>query len=213
MFAFRCDKNQTMKSNLKYSLLFVFLLSLSLVGCEEEEPAPIMQKTPDMMDDDPMNGGNGGGMGNNPDDPGDTLVVVEGNAPNFTLQSVDGQEVTRMDFIGKPLVIFFFGSTCPNCIASAPTVQSHINEVYTNGEISIIGIDTWDGNSNAVNNFRNSTGVTFDLLLNGSDVEDDYDITYDRLVVIDADGDIVFKGSTRASSDVSNVISTLDGLL
>ncbi len=166
--------------------ILLFLLVVGLSGCEEASVNP-------------------GGM-NTPPPPTDT-------APPFTLTSVDGGLVSQSSFLGKPLVIFFFGSSCPLCVSSAPTVESGIKQNYQNNEINIIGIDTWDGNQVTVENFRNTTNVTFDLLLMGSSVEKAYGTTYDRLVVIDADGKIVFKGSTSASNDVDDVQNVLEDLL
>lgn len=135
------------------------------------------------------------------------------NAPDFELNSVDGATVSLSDFKGKPLVIFFFGDTCPLCIASGPKIESKINDRFSENEIAIIGIDTWDGNAASVKSFRASTGVTFDLLLKGSSVLSDYGTTYDRLYVIDAQGNIAFKGKSSASQDIENVVTTIEGLL
>ena len=77
----------------------------------------------------------------------------------------------------------------------------------------MIGIDVWDGNQESVVNFRNRTGVTFDLLLQGSSVGSAYATTYDRLFVLNAKGEFVHKGSTAAGNDVPKVVSVLNDLL
>jgi peroxiredoxin len=144
----------------------------------------------------------------------DDSMGMDGNkAPDFVLNSVSGSEVKLADFEGKPLVIFFFGSTCPLCIASAPSIESKINDGFTDSEIGIIGIDTWNGSQSAVERFRTSTNTSFDLLLNGSGVQSDYMTTYDRLFVIDKDGNIVHTGSTSAGNDVDTVVGVLNNLL
>lgn len=148
-----------------------------------------------------------------PDDDVTTPAPAAEPAPSFELSSVEGGTVSLSDFGGKPLVIFFFGSTCPLCIASGPTVESQVNGSFSNDEVAIIGIDTWDGNAAAVENFRSSTGITFDLLLQGSAVQSAYSTTYDRLVVIDSDGNIAFKGRSTASNDAEDVITIVRGLL
>lgn len=134
-------------------------------------------------------------------------------APDFVLSSIEGDLVKLADFTGKPVVIFFFGSTCPLCIASAPSIESKINDVFNDSQIGIIGIDTWNGSQSAVERFRASTSTTFDLLLNGSTVQSDYKTTYDRLFVIDKDGNIVHAGTKTASSDVDNVVDVINSLL
>ena len=143
----------------------------------------------------------------------DTDDMNAKKAPDFVLTSINGDEVKLADFSGKPVVIFFFGSTCPLCIASAPGIESKINDVFNDSQIGIIGIDTWNGNQAAVERFRTSTSTTFDLLLHGSTVQSDYMTTYDRLFVIDKDGKIVHAGTKAAGSDVDTVVGVINGLL
>jgi len=61
--------------------------------------------------------------------------------------------------------------------------------------------------------FRNITNVTFPLLLNASDVASDYKTTYDRLVIIDKNGEIVHSGNQKASTDLANVKIKVEDLL
>ena len=191
------------------SLLVVFGFAILLSACTEEDPAPVNpMEEPDEMNDG-SNGDDDSGMGSSSDT---TIIDDPGSAPLFTLQSFSGMNVSRTDFLGKPLVIYFFGSSCPNCIASGPRVESDVHFAFSN-KIYMVGIDTWDGNEAAVMNFRNSTGVTFDLLLNGSQVEDEYQTTYDRFVVLDAEGNVAYKGTSSAGSTIENVEEVLNGLL
>ena len=173
---------------LKLTLIFTLLLT-AITSCSDKNVEDIM----DIVDDiDDMNAK---------------------NAPDFVLTSIEGDEVKLADFSGKPVVIFFFGSTCPLCIASAPSIESKINNVFNDSQIGIIGIDTWNGSQTAVERFRTSTSTTFDLLLNGSTVQSDYMTTYDRLFVIDKDGIIVHAGTVAAGGDVDNVVEVINGLL
>jgi peroxiredoxin len=171
----------------------IFFGATLFVGCGGEDPTPIIN----------MGNGNPGG---NPSEP-------FGKAPDFNLTSVDGGQVQLKDFEGKPLVIFFLGSTCPLCISSAPSIESGINQKFSSSVMNIIGVDTWDGNQAAVENFRNTTGVTFDLLLNASALQNSYNTTYDRLLVVDSNGEIVFKGTSTASSDVDEVVALINKLM
>lgn len=151
------------------------------------------------------------GMPNNNNN--NSTVGVGADAPSFSLTSVDGGLVSLSDFSGKPLVIFFFGSSCPNCIAGAPSVESKIHQVFSSDKMAIVGIDTWDGNESTVKNFRNTTDVTFDLLLNGSSIETKYNTTYDRLFVVDGEGKVAFKGNSSAAGTINEVVTVLEGLI
>lgn len=185
-----------MKRSMTLLLALLFSASIIVTSCDSDDPDEETNMSTNTTDDDSSPSGEG-----------------SESAPEFTLNSVDGGQVSLSDFTEKPLVIFFFGSSCPLCIASAPSIESEINNRYTNNEIAIIGIDTWDGAESTVNNFRSTTGVTFDLLLNGSAVQSDYNTTYDRLFVVNGSGEIVFKGSSAASRNVDEVLETLTALL
>jgi hypothetical protein len=78
-----------------------------------------------------------------------------------------------------------------------------------NSDFVAIGIDTWNGNASGVANFKASTGLTYPLCYNGSDVESLYGTTYDRMVVIDKDGVIQYKSTVNSSTDEVEAASTV----
>jgi len=135
-------------------------------------------------------------------------------APDFSLTALDGSSVSLSDYDNKVLVMFFFGNSCPSCKAAAPGVQSKIADAYaSNSNVQVIGLDQWDGNSSSVQGFKNTTNVTFPLLLKASSVASKYNTTYDRLIVVDQQGNIKFKGTQGASKDIDNTLSTISNLL
>jgi len=144
----------------------------------------------------------------------DPEPLAEGSAPDFTLTSLDGMTVKLSDNKGKVVVLFFLGSSCPSCKAAAPGVQSMLVTPFASrSDYKILGLDQWNGNSAAVQSFKTVTGVTFSLLLNASGVASEYMTTYDRLVVVDQNGDIVFSGKQGAAADISDVKKKVESLL
>jgi peroxiredoxin len=142
-------------------------------------------------------------LGKQSDDP---PVDTKGDAPDFTLNSLAGSSVGLAGYKNKVVVLFFFGNTCPACKAAAPGVESTLVTPYASrSDYQVLGLDQWDGNTASVQGFKTATGVSFPLLLNASGVASDYKTTYDRLVVIDQKGNVVFKGTRGASSDVADV--------
>ncbi|HKJ79503.1 MAG TPA: T9SS type A sorting domain-containing protein [Prolixibacteraceae bacterium] len=127
---------------------------------------------------------------------------VGGVAPDFTLKTLNNQDYTLSGNRGKVLLVFLIGYNCPLCIASAPTVKSKlIDEFIANSNFQAIIIDTWDGSSTGVQNFKNSTNLSGIYLQKGSKVATNWSTTYDRLVVIDSQGIMVFKGNSNAGND------------
>ncbi len=146
--------------------------------------------------------------------PIETPVVTAGNAPAFELKSLTGTTVKLGDFKNKVVVLFFFGNACPSCKAAAPNVQTMLQGTFgTNPSFMLLGLDQWDGNSAAVEAFMKSTGVTFPLLMMASPTAKAYATTYDRLVVIDKMGNIMFDGKQGAASDLAAVKAKVEMLL
>ncbi|MDE5423222.1 TlpA family protein disulfide reductase [Ancylomarina sp. DW003] len=175
----------TRKVKLLFGILLILFSITSISSCSSGGSDDPIAEIPMEEDDDGDNGN------------------MKTSAPDFTLQSVDDNTVNLSDFENKVLVIFFFGDNCPLCKAVGPSIESEINDHFkSNSNFAIIGIDQWDGNKSSVQSFRNVTGISFPLLLKGSSVAKDYETTYDRLVVIDKNGDIVFKGTKTAANDI-----------
>ena len=135
-------------------------------------------------------------------------------APEFSLTSLDGTTVKLSDYKDKVVVLFFFGNSCPSCKATAPTIESKLNTAFSsNSDYVILGLDQWDGNNSAVESFKNTTKVTFPLLLKASAVAGSYNTTYDRLVVINKAGIVAFKGTQIASNDINKAVAKVEELL
>ncbi len=148
------------------------------------------------------------------EDPIETPKVTAGNAPAFELKSLTGSTVKLADFKNKVVVLFFFGNTCPSCKAAAPNVQTMLQGTFgSNPSFMLLGLDQWDGNAAAVESFMKSTGVTFPLLLMASPTAKAYATTYDRLVVIDKMGNIMFDGKQGAGSDLAAAKAKIEMLL
>ena len=141
-------------------------------------------------------------------------IAVNTMAPDFSLTSLDGTTAKLSDAKNKVVVLFFFGNDCPSCKAAAPKINSDLYVPYaSNANYKIYGIDQWDGNAAKVQNFKTITGAEFPLLLMGSSVATSYKTTYDRLVVIDKAGKIMFSGTQGAASDVSAAKAKIEELL
>ena len=144
----------------------------------------------------------------------DDSTPPDNPAPAFSLQTSTGENINLSDFEEKVITLFFFGHGCPTCKGIAPSIQDQLADPYSsNDDYVILGLDVWNGNSSAVDAFEAVTEVNFPLLLNVSSVARDYDTTYDRLVVIDQKGGIVFSGTQPASGDLEAAKTIVDSLL
>ena len=135
-------------------------------------------------------------------------------APDFTLKTLSEMNYTLSQNRGKVIFVFLVGYNCTLCVASAPTVKSEIIDTYkSNPNFQALVIDTWDGSSSAFNNFKSTTNLSGTYLQKGSSVASSWSSTYDRIVVVDADGVMVFKGNSAASSDAEDAAVAIQSAL
>ena len=135
-------------------------------------------------------------------------------APAFSLKDLNGNSVQLSDYKGKVVLLFFLGNSCPSCKAVAPGLESTFVKGYANNSnFAILGLDAWDGDKTAVTAFKSSTSVTFPLLLEASDIASNYKVAYDRLVVVDKNGFVRFKGTQLASNDIGSAKTVVDTYL
>jgi peroxiredoxin len=140
--------------------------------------------------------------------------AVGSPAPDFTLSTDAGTSFNMASQNGKVVFIFFFGYDCPHCLANGNNTETGIYDVYkVFSDFVAIGIDTWNGNEAGVESFKSSTEVTYPLCYEGSELEELYSTSYDRIVVVDQEGIIQYKSTANATSGVvaaaSKVISSL----
>ena len=189
-----------MRKSIHYKLILSVVLALCTLACSPESTSEVVPTTPDPATPESTD----------PVTPEPTDPVAGEDAPDFSLTDLDGNTVKRSDFDGKVLVMFFFGSSCPSCIGVGSQIQAQLVDVYkSNDDFAIIGLDQWNGNISAVSNFKTSSNVNFPLLLNASSVGASYEVSYDRLVVVDKVGKIRFRGNNLASTDLSKTVDVV----
>jgi len=100
---------------------------------------------------------------------GQTEAPVAGHlAPDFTLTTLSGEEVTLSDFRGRqPVVLNFWATWCPPCRAEIPFFQSASRKY--NGQVAVLGVD--DGELRAtVAPFVTEMGMTYPVPLDEESV-------------------------------------------
>lgn len=94
-----------------------------------------------------------------------TAVPQEGfPAPDFTLETIDGEMVTLSDLHGRAVLINFWTSWCPPCRSEMPALEKVFNDYQAHG-FTILAVNSTiqDQKSSAIN-FANQYGLTFPIL-------------------------------------------------
>jgi peroxiredoxin len=134
-------------------------------------------------------------------------------APDFTYTSLDDEEYTLSELTGNVVYIFFFGANCTHCRDNAPVTQNQIYEQFQNDENFIaLGLETWNTNASSLSFFKDLTKLEYPLLLEARKSLIDYygnTTSYDRSVVIDKAGNIVYQGREFVNEDVDQVVKVI----
>jgi thiol-disulfide isomerase/thioredoxin len=111
-------------------------------------------------------------------------------APSVELTDFEGQRFSLAEYRGAPLVVNFWASWCPNCVAEMPDFEK-VHQALK-GEVEFVGIDQRDARGPAEDLAR-ETGVTYRLAEDPSgEVFDAFGgLGMPTTAFIDADGHVV----------------------
>lgn len=130
-----------------------------------------------------------GGSSNDVVVPSPAKAKVGTLAPDFTLPSLAGEEVTLSDLRGKPVVLAFFASWCNPCEKDMPVLQK-LQDDHPD-DLHVIGVNFKDFKGDSAD-FVKRLGVTFPALVENSatnPVGKAYDVNaLPDTVFIDANG-------------------------
>ncbi len=85
---------------------------------------------------------------------GSIVHVDDRAAPDFTLETFDGDEVSLADLEGKSVVINFWSSWCPPCRDEAPMLNQFHAETEDSDDVVLIGVAVWDDPSDSIDFMR-----------------------------------------------------------
>lgn len=124
--------------------------------------------------------------------PATTVAVNEYPAAPLTeFRMFDGSSATLADYGGEPLVVNFWASWCPSCVAEMAAAFKPVQEAVGD-EIAFLGLNIQDDRDDALRLIK-ETGVLFDL---GDDALGDLYLEFGGIgmpftVFIDASGRVV----------------------
>jgi cytochrome c biogenesis protein CcmG/thiol:disulfide interchange protein DsbE len=88
------------------------------------------------------------------------VINAGDTAPSFSVVTEHGKTITRSDFGGKLLVLNFWASWCPPCIAELPSLNRFTKEYASQGVV-VLGISN-DKNERLYKNFLAQRQVAFE---------------------------------------------------
>jgi peroxiredoxin len=127
-----------------------------------------------------------------------TAVAQENTAPDFELQDLDGSTVALNSFKGqKPVLLYFWASWCPYCMAVRPAVINLRNGIDQK-DLAIVAINVGGGDSLAkVKRFQEAHPAPYTSVYDGEGkAVRAYRVQgIPHFVLIDKEGSVKYRGS------------------
>lgn len=132
----------------------------------------------------------------------DTGLELGEVAPDFELETLDGETARLSDFRGEKVLLNFWATWCPPCRAEMPDMQ----KFHENTDINILAVNLIETESSPQNvpEFRDELELTFPILLDkGSELSTGYQImAYPTTFMIDTNGRIQYKAFGAINYDI-----------
>lgn len=114
-----------------------------------------------------------------------------GSSLDVPFQFIDGSEANLADFAGTPLVVNFWASWCPACVAEMPDFET-VHDAFGD-QVVFLGMNMQETDAQAAAELVDQTGVSYQLGLDpdGRIFNTFGGIAMPTTVFIDAEGNIV----------------------
>ena len=134
-------------------------------------------------------------------DEANTTALNGKQAPNFTLEDINGKKVSLASYKGRPLVVDFWATWCAPCKVEIPWFEK-LHDQYAGQGLEILGVSTDDLDRNDpaklftekrdISDFANKMHMNYPILLGADSVEDRYGIdAMPTTFFIDRNGKVV----------------------
>ncbi len=106
---------------------------------------------------------------------GRQLLAVGSEAPDWTLKTSDGKDVSLKSLRGKHVLMDFWATWCGPCKMAMPGVQK-FHEKYKDKPVAVLGVNCWERSGDPAA-FMKDKGYTYPLLLKADEVAAKYKVT------------------------------------
>jgi peroxiredoxin len=124
--------------------------------------------------------------------------MISKEAPDFTLQNMEGETVALSKLKGKTLILDFWATWCGPCIKSFPAMDQAVKKFKDNDKVEFLFINSWEKGEDKkekVKDFIAKKNVDFNVLFDEDDaIVKAYEVSgIPTKFVVDPEGKIRFK--------------------
>jgi len=114
----------------------------------------------------------------------------QGVAPDFTLKTLDNEDISLSGFKGKVVLLDFWATWCGPCRESIPHLVQ-LQKTYQEKGFQVIGLSVDKGDGNAVRKFVKSMDIPYPVAIAPEDVARNYGVSsLPTTLLIDKQGKI-----------------------
>lgn len=125
---------------------------------------------------------------------------------DFTLTSIDGEEITLSKLKGKVVLIDFWATWCPPCRNSIPVFAKLYNKYHDQG-FTVLGISTEE--KSVLTRYRDEHNVPYPILLGTKELLRMYEISaIPKMYILDKNG-VVRKTQLGFAPELEQGLNTL----
>jgi cytochrome c biogenesis protein CcmG, thiol:disulfide interchange protein DsbE len=143
----------------------------------------------------------------------DKVVQVGDTAPDFSVRTAGGLNLTRQNFGGKVLILNFWATWCPPCIEETPSLNALAKQYGPKGVV-ILGVSI-DKNEQKYKKFLDRFGIAFPMTRDADHkLADEYGTyQFPETYIIDKNGKVVQKIISNTNWNGPEIKAFLDNLL
>ncbi|MBR5864361.1 MAG: TlpA family protein disulfide reductase [Alistipes sp.] len=149
------------------------------------------------------------------DDIASTTLINKGDkAPDFTVEMVDGSEITLSKLKGKVVVVNFWATWCPPCRQELKVVEKQLIERFKGKKFVFLPISRGEAKK-TVEAFRKQNGYTFPMGLDPKQtIYKKYASNYiPRNFVVGKDGKVIYTSVGYTPEEFAEMISAIEKAL